>query len=154
VTQSLLLAIPQKVRSFDRQPGGSPPRRFRSWLKAVVRNALVDFARGAARGGRGAGGSSLGPALEAVEAQRDLVERLSDLFDLELLDEAMDRVRRRVQPATWAAFRLSALEGRPGKEAAAALSMPVAHVHVHRSRVQALIQEELQTLGEEGDEVD
>lgn len=155
VTQSLLLAIPQKVRTYDPAPQapGAPPRRFRSWLRAVVRNALVDFVRSQQRAGRGSGDSAVARQLEAAEAQRDLLERLSDLFDLELLEEAMARVKARVQPNTWEAFRLVALEGRTGREAAEALSMPVAHVHVHKGRVQAQIQEELKSMeGEDGED--
>jgi DNA-directed RNA polymerase specialized sigma24 family protein len=58
----------------------------------------------------------------------------------------MARVRLRVQPHTWQAFQLLALEGRSGAEVAAQLNMKVATVFVARSKVQKMIQEEVRQL--------
>ncbi len=55
-------------------------------------------------------GQSVDP-LRTVTARDDLVRRLEDEFDLELLDEAVDRVRQRVTAPTWEAFRLTAWSG-------------------------------------------
>src|SRR5207249_7422474 len=84
--------------------------------------------------------------LETVEDRDDLVKNLEAAFDRELLDEAMVRVRLRVQPRTWEAFRLAALEGLPGAEVAGRLGMEVANVYVARGNVQRMIREEYTRL--------
>ena len=58
------------------------------------------------------------------------------------------RVQRRVEPHTWDAFRLLALEGCSGAEAAGKLGMKVATVFVARSKVQKLLRQELAKLDE------
>jgi len=47
---------------------------------------------------------------------------------------------------TWSAFRLTALEGRSGAEAAAALGLSVAAVFMNKSRVQKMLREEVARL--------
>jgi RNA polymerase sigma-70 factor (ECF subfamily) len=84
--------------------------------------------------------------LELVAAREDLVKHLDEVYDRELLEEAMARVRLRLEARTWDAFRLLALEGRSGAEAAAALGMKVATALVARSKVQKLIRAELRKL--------
>jgi RNA polymerase sigma-70 factor (ECF subfamily) len=54
-----------------------------------------------------------------------------------------------VTPRTWEAFRLLAVEGRPGAEAAALLGMQVGAVFTARSRVQKMLQEQVAALERE-----
>jgi RNA polymerase sigma-70 factor (ECF subfamily) len=141
VTQVVLLKLAEKMRAFEYDPS----RSFRAWLKTVTRHAWLDS--GASRKAAvAAGGSHALELLQAVEAREDLVERLGEEFDRELLDEAMIRVRGRVVPRTWEAFERTALRGESGAEAARALSMKVATVFVARSKVQKMLQEELRKL--------
>jgi RNA polymerase sigma-70 factor (ECF subfamily) len=142
VTQTVLLKLAEKMQAFVYDPD----RSFRAWLKTVARNAWNDFWSG--RKAAAAGGSQAVELLRTVEAREDLVRRLDDEFDRELLDEAAARVRLRVTPRTWQAFELTAVQGRSGAEAAAALGMKVATVFVARSKVQKMLQEEVQRLEE------
>jgi RNA polymerase sigma-70 factor (ECF subfamily) len=66
--------------------------------------------------------------------------------DRELLEEATVRVKMRVTPKTWQAFERTAIQGQSGAEAAAALDMKVATVFVARSKVQKMLQDEIQKL--------
>ena len=84
--------------------------------------------------------------LQTVAARDDLVAKLEEEFDRELLEQATLRVRLRVEPHTWDAFQLVALEGHSGAEAAARLSMKVAAVFVAKGRVQKLLREEIDRL--------
>jgi RNA polymerase sigma-70 factor (ECF subfamily) len=84
--------------------------------------------------------------LSSVEARADLLQRLDQAFDQELLEEAKRRVRQRVAPHRWEAFRLTAEEGLSGAEAAARLKLPVAQVYVARSDVLQMLQEETRQL--------
>ena len=85
------------------------------------------------RPGAGSGDSRNLELLQTVEARDALVSDLDRECERELLDEALARVRLRVQPHTWQAFHLLAVEGRSGAEAAARLGMKVAAVFVARS---------------------
>jgi RNA polymerase sigma-70 factor (ECF subfamily) len=138
VTQSVLLALVERMRTFEYDPGG----RFRAWLKTVAYHAWAKFVGGRARREQ-VGGGDAQDRLAAAEAREDLATRLEAEYDRELADWAMVRVAARVEPHTWEAFRLTALDGLSGAEAAARLGMKVATVYVARSKVQRMIQEEV-----------
>jgi RNA polymerase sigma-70 factor (ECF subfamily) len=87
--------------------------------------------------------------LGAVEAQGDLARRLDEAFDQEMLKEACALVRLRVEPRTWHAFHLLAVEGLSGAEVARRLKMKVATVFVARSRVQRMLRNEISQLDRE-----
>jgi RNA polymerase sigma-70 factor (ECF subfamily) len=135
------------MQTFDYDPA----RSFRGWLKTVARHAWSDYTSGR-KAVVAAGGSHVLELLHTVEAREDLVRRLDDEFDRELLDEAMARVRVRVTPRTWEAFERTALQGQSGAEAAQGLGMKVATVFVARSKVQKMLREEMQKLDEPGEE--
>ena len=84
--------------------------------------------------------------LLAIPARDDLVQRLGQEFDRELLEQAQLRVRLRVAPHNWEAFRLTALEGVPAGETAQRLAMKIANVYAARSSVQRLLREEVEKL--------
>jgi RNA polymerase sigma-70 factor (ECF subfamily) len=119
---------------------------FRAWLKTLTHHAWQDFVESRRRAGAGQGGTEVLETLHQTAAREDLIERLEKEFDRELLNLAMQRVKARVQPHTWEVFRLLALEGLSGAEAAARLGMKVATVFVARSKVQRMIEEETRRL--------
>jgi DNA-directed RNA polymerase specialized sigma24 family protein len=142
--------VPERPAEPPRPDGGLQlrpgPGRFRGWLKTVTHHALCDFLSARLRDGAGGGDGQVESLLLCVEAREDLARRLAEEFDLELAEAAMRRVQRRVEPRTWEAFRLTALDGRPARKAAAELSMPVATVFEYKSRVTRMIQQEVQRL--------
>jgi RNA polymerase sigma factor (sigma-70 family) len=142
VTQQVLLKLAHKMRTFTYDPTKS----FRAWLKTVTHHAWRDFVEGRDRPGAGSGDTRIQEALQTVQAREGLVSELDEEFTRDLLEEAMARVRLRVQPHTWQAFHLLAIEGRSGAEAAEQLGMKVATVFVARSKVQKMIQEEVRKL--------
>jgi RNA polymerase sigma-70 factor (ECF subfamily) len=144
VTQTVLLKLATKMRDFSYDPGKS----FRAWLKTVARRAWMDFADGRRRAGVGSGDSEVLEQLLSVAARDDLLGRLEEGFDRELLEEAGRRVRLRVEPRTWEAFRLTALEGLSGAEASAQLGMRASQVYVAKRRVQQMLQDEVRKLGQ------
>jgi RNA polymerase sigma-70 factor (ECF subfamily) len=140
VTQAVLLKLLDKMRTFVYDPAQS----FRAWLKTVTHNALSNYLRSGRR--QTAAGGDPAAVLETVEARDGLERQLEEEFDRELLEEAMARVRLRVAPARWDAFRLTALEGLSGADAATRLGILVATVYTARSKVQKLLQEEVRKL--------
>jgi RNA polymerase sigma-70 factor (ECF subfamily) len=141
VAQAVLLKLLSAMKQFRYDPA----RSFRAWLKTVTQNAWNSFL--ASR--------RANPALNAVQfdwlvdshdALADLEQTMEDAYDRELLVPAMRRVEKRVKPATWQAFRLTAIENRPGAEVAKELQMKVTHVFVAKHRVQKMLEEEVRIL--------
>jgi RNA polymerase sigma-70 factor (ECF subfamily) len=142
VTQNVLVKLAQKMRDFTYDP----TRSFRAWLKTLTAHAWSDFFQARQRPGLGSGDSAVNGLLHSTEAREDLVKHLEEEFDRELLEEAMLRVQLRVAPQTWQAFRLTALEGLSGAEAAARIPMQVAQVFVAKRRVQNMLRQEVARL--------
>jgi RNA polymerase sigma factor (sigma-70 family) len=144
VAQDVLAKLTQKMASFryDRS------RCFRAWLKTITQRVLSDLMASRRR----VVGSRAIPLLETVEARADLERRIEEIFNRELLDLAISRVRERVAPATWDAFRLTAFEECTGAQASRLLDMPVASVFVAKHRVQKMLKDEIQKLEGTGEE--
>ena len=142
VTQTVLLLLARKMSTFAYDPS----RSFRGWLKTLTQHAWSDFTTARKKADQGTGDSRIEERLYNVAARDDLVTRLNAEFDQELLEAAMVRVRLRVQPQTWDAFRLTALEGLSGADAAEQLKMRVATVFNAKSKVHRMLQEELRKL--------
>ena len=141
VAQEILLKLARKLRNFAYNPKSS----FRGWLKTVAHHAWRDFVDGQ-RLTRSIADERVWELLQSVEAREDLVHRLEDAFDYELLEAAKVQVRLRVAPHTWEAFHLVAIEGQPAAEVAAKVHMQVAMVYVAKSKVQKMLQEEIRKL--------
>ena len=146
VTQTVLVKLAEKMRTFTYDPA----RSFRAYLKTLTHYAWCDFLEARKRPGVGSGGSEVLQVLHAVEARDDLVQHLNQEFDQELLEEATTRVRQRVEPHTWEAFRLTALDGLSGAAAAERLGLNVATVFKAKSKVQKMLQEAIRSLEEPG----
>ena len=70
-------------------------------------------------------------------------------YEQRLFTWAAEQVRPAVQPVTWQAFWLTAVEGKSGKEVAAALGMSVAAVYLAKSRVMARLKEKIRQVEEQ-----
>jgi RNA polymerase sigma factor (sigma-70 family) len=145
VAQIVLAKLAAKLPTFQYDPNLS----FRAYVKTLARYAWCDVL--ASRQHPGAGGSGDSVVLEllnTVEAREDLESRVAEAFYRELLDEAMARVRLRVEPRTWEAFHLTTLEGLTGAEAAERAGMEVATVYKAKSKVQKMLKEETRRIQE------
>ncbi|MEO1524983.1 MAG: sigma-70 family RNA polymerase sigma factor [Planctomycetota bacterium] len=147
VTQNILLKLAKQFGRFEYDPR----RSFRSWLKTVTESALRDFAM--ARGKQTAL-TSVQEVLDTKEARSDLLTRLAESYDLEILAVARDRVESLVDPVHWGVFRMMADEELSGAEAAIKSGVSVANAFAIKSRVQKLIRHEVQLLGNGEDELE
>lgn len=147
VTQEVLSKLVKVIRSFEYDPRRGS---FRGWLKTVTNNAVRDFLSELSAPGRGSGDTRIGAALGAIQdptAIGELTAALEEEAERTLLREAEERVRLRVQPQTWEAYRLAAVDSLPAVDVAMRLSMPVAEVYVAKSRVVKCLREEVERLG-------
>src|SRR5579871_5154091 len=119
VTQNVLLILAAQMKKF----AYDPTKSFRGWLKTITYRSWCQFARTRSKPGGGLGGDQNLDQLCSAEAGADFLQLLQQEGDRELLEKAMELVRLRVQPHTWEAFRLLALEGLSGAEAAEKLQM-------------------------------
>src|SRR5262249_24730907 len=87
--------------------------------------------------------------LDSRAALDDLRSRMEDAFDRELLDLAMRRVEKRVKPANWRAVQLTAIDQRPGGDAAKGLGITVARRFIAKHGVQRMLEEEIRILRRE-----
>jgi RNA polymerase sigma factor (sigma-70 family) len=144
VAQDVLAKLTQKMASFRYDQS----RCFRAWLKTITQRVLSDLM---ANRKRSLGGLAI-PILDIRDARADLERRIEEIFNGELLEVAISRVRARVARPTWEAFRLMALEECTGAQASQSLGMPIASVFVAKHRVQKLLKEEIRKLDGSGNE--
>jgi RNA polymerase sigma-70 factor (ECF subfamily) len=142
VTQDVLLKLNGLMARFVYDSS----RSFRGWLKTLAHHAWRDLAAERRRSRLGGDDPSVMEILGSLPAGDDLVEQLDAEFRREVMDRAMERVRRRVAARTWDAFRLTAVEGWSGSAAAERLEMKIARVYGAKSEVKGMIREEVRKL--------
>jgi len=141
VTQNVLLDLARQMRTFVYRPSGS----FRAWLRTVAYRAWCDLVE-RRKGPAGTGNTGVLELLHSAEARESFLDQLERECDRELLEAAAQRVRQRVEPTSWEAFRLMTEEGLSGAEAAERLGLLAAAAFKAKSRVQKMLREELQAL--------
>jgi RNA polymerase sigma-70 factor (ECF subfamily) len=144
VTQEVLLRLARRLRNFSYDPAKG---RFRGWLQTVAHNAWRDLRDSRRRAGWGSADPRVQRLLDEQEDPSGLAATLEEQFEAELYGEAQLRVQLRVSGATWQAFQLLAIEGRPASEVAAKLRLKVAAVYAARHRVLKMLAAEIQKLG-------
>jgi RNA polymerase sigma-70 factor (ECF subfamily) len=109
--------------------------RFRTWLWQVCRSALVDWARRRRRQARAEDAwlRRLGESPSKDPGDSD--SRWETLHRRRVLTFALERVRTRSRPATWACFERHLLHGRPSAEVAGELGLSANAVDINCSRI-------------------
>lgn len=142
VTQTILLKLVRALQTFDYDGAQS----FRAWLKTLSHHAWHDLLT--SRRAVASGGGAIDNLLGSLPARDDLVAQVNAAYDCEIADCAMTRIRLRVQPQTWEAFRLTAVENVPATKVAELLGLRLMSVYKARSNVQKLLQDEIRYLTE------
>ncbi len=142
VTQMVLVKLVRHLPDFTYDPS----RSFRGWLRTLTAHSWSDFIGEQARGVRGSADTVVAEMLDTVQARVDLVRQLEETYDQELLELAKVEVSQRVEPHTWEAFHLTAIEGFAAEEAAARLGIRVSTVYRARHVVQTMLREAIAAL--------
>ena len=137
VSQNVLVKVWRQAASFRYDPS----KTFRGYLRRVVLTSVCDWADQSRRQPQLSSGGPVGRLLDDVPAREDLAARIERAYDTELLDAAMQEVQQRVEPHTWAAFRMLALEHRSGADVADQLGMQTNTAYVARKKVQRMIRD-------------
>lgn len=135
VCQDVLVRFWKQAAKFEYDPS----RRFRGYLRQILNSALSGWSatrNTAATPAASSGGDAL---LDALPAREELLQRIEEAYDTELLDVAMRDVKTRVKPHTWRAFEITAIERKPGSEAAEELGITADSVYAARRNVQKML---------------
>ena len=141
VAQTVLMKLLNAMQTFHYDPS----QRFRGWLKTIAHHAWQDLVR-SRRKLVEAGNVQSEEPLQSLAARDDLEQQLQAAYEQELVQCALARVRLRVQPMTWEAFRVTALDGMSGVEASAQLRMAVTSFYKAKSNVLRLLETEVRHL--------
>lgn len=139
VAQTVLVRFWRQSTRFQYDPS----RRFRRYLKRIVSTALADWHSDAPPTSLASDSDAVGAVVTSAAAREDLITRIEQAFDGERLRLAMAEVEKRVQPHTWQAFRLLALEHLSGRDVAERLGIEINTAYGARSKVLRMIRDVL-----------
>lgn len=141
--QDTLLVVTARIRDFRRRGTGS----FRLWIRTIAWHCLCDAMSMTRR-------HQIATTLDRIrttpDARQTLEEELDRLFEMQMLEDAMQRVRLKVAQNTWTAFALTALEGQSVQEVAELLQLSIDAVYAARGRVQRFISLEIRRMANQG----
>ena len=141
VTQQVLIRIAKYLRNFQYDAKQS----FRGYLQRMTGNAISDFFSCQHRQLPAEQFESIS-WMDSVEAKQELLQRLSEVFDLELLDFAMTRVRSRVSDKRWRAWHETTIRGRDNKAVADELEMSLGSLYAAKNQVAKQVRAEIELL--------
>lgn len=144
VTQDVLLAVSKDVANFNHN---GRPGAFRAWLKGILANRLRNFWRSRDRRPAASGGSEMDVRIAELDDPASQVTLLwNQEHDQHVLRELLAIVEPQFKPATWTAFRKTALEGVKPTVVAEELEISVNAVFIAKSRVLSRLRQEADGL--------
>lgn len=143
LTQEVLRGVAGAIGGFDFDPRQGT---FRGWLFTLAHRRLCDWLDHRQRRERGSGDSATLQRLHEQPGREEQAHWEQDL-ERETFARAAALIRPSLSETTWQAFWQTAVEGKSGKEVAAALGMTVGAVYLAKSRVMVRLKEQVAQLG-------
>jgi RNA polymerase sigma-70 factor (ECF subfamily) len=149
VVQETVLAVAKSIPSFQYDPAKCA---FKTWLLTVTRSKIANqFDKRARRHVtvNSADDSRSTPLMERVadvHAQEQLERAWDEEWTKNLMDAAIQRVKRRVSIEQFQMFDLFVLKGWTARDVAKTLGVTVAHVYVAKHRLGRLVRKEIAAL--------
>jgi RNA polymerase sigma factor (sigma-70 family) len=143
LAQELILTLPRRLRSYQREANDGGTNRFHTWLRAVVDHSVIDHFRQRARKTADFATGS-GELLQSWPVE-ELGTELSESHRRDV-DEVVARVRGRLQADTWAVYDEVSLRGVAAADAADRYGKSVRAVYSLVYRVNELLQAEYRRL--------
>ena len=150
VVQETVISVCKNIRGFKYRTEASS---FKSWLLQLTKWRIIDELRR-----RGREKEPLQMTRPNASSETATVERIPDPhglaleaiwdreWDRNLMDVAIERVKRRVEAKQYQLFDLNVLKKWPVRKIAATLQVNAAQVYLAKHRVSALIRREIQYL--------
>jgi len=143
LAQTVLVAVADAINRWEKL---NESTKFRHWLSKVTKNAILNALTRHPKD-RAVGGSDVRAILEETPSlDLDTEELIRHEYRRELYLRAAECVRRDVQPETWKAFELTAIEGRAIADVARTLGKPVGVVYTARSRVMLRLRDAVRAM--------
>ena len=142
LSQDVLTVLVKELPNFqhDLRPGS-----FRRWLRTITVNRLRNFWRSGKRRPVSAGNVDF--LLDQLEQPDSPLSRQWDEeHDRHVVARLLELLEPEFEPATWRAFRLLVLEGKPTSEVAAELNMSANAVRIAKSRILTRFRQEAEGL--------
>lgn len=135
LAQEVMTRAAARISDWEHSPDRGT---LRGWLSTVARNLVVDFLRQQGRRPQPLSDSLL---QRHTDSSASPAEWYSTEERRQIFRWAAGRARCQVQPLTWQAFWMTAVENRPPPVVATDLGMSVGAVYIARSRMMARIRE-------------
>jgi len=143
VVQHVLLVVHEAIG--DWRPSGRAGS-FRGWLIRTARRVCLRSLRDRSQRDRAVGGSSIVEKLHHLAAPDEADDTDERDWQHWAFCWAAGQIEREIEPATWRAFWLTAVEGIAAVDAAERLGMKIGTVYAAKCRVLARIRERVQEL--------
>ncbi len=149
VVQETVVCVAKDIRKFqcNRERG-----TFKGWLRNLTRWRIADhlrkrklFSSSAAANANGEGGT----ALEQIPDSAVVESLWDEEWRINLLETAIERVKRRVTGEQFQMFDLYVLKRWPVAKVARRLGVSVGSIYVAKHRISALLKKEVQLLEEQ-----
>lgn len=154
VVQETVVAVAKNIGRFTYDPKVCA---FKTWLLSVTRSKIANhFARRARQPAAPASGSpedssGTGPLGRIPDEQAGQWDKAWDEeWQKNLMDAAVQRVKRSVPIEHYQMFDLFVLKSWPAKDVAKTLGVTIAHVYVAKHRISKLIRKEVAALEAKG----
>ncbi len=132
---------------YEREKGG-----FRAWLFTITRNRLyTHFEKRQRVGATGNDTAQYELLSQAADHRNELNDAWEKEYMRQLAGRAMKLVEQEVEPNTWRAFQLTAVDGGSPAAAAKTLNMSTGAIYVAKSRVTARLRSVIERLQKEDD---
>ena len=142
LVQDVMRSVGTAIGRLDyaKEKGG-----FRAWLFTITRNKLSTHFEKRKRIGPTANDTV---QIDLLNNQSSGSNELDQRWELEhqrqLAADAMEKLKSTIDPNTWSAFELTAVEGLSAEDAGKQIGMSTGAVYVARSRVTAKLRSEIQ----------
>ena len=152
VVQETIISVTKYIHTYRYDPQVCS---FKTWLMHKTQWRIIDQVRKRppdfVRSLGGLTDRSVTPLLDQIADPESL--NLDSLWDDEweknLIDAAMQRIKRKIKPEHYQAFYLSAVRGLPARQIESTIGMNVAQIYLVRHRVARLIKKEVALLRQE-----
>lgn len=153
IVQETVLSVARNVGEFKYDPAVCS---FKSWMLQVTRWRILNQLNQRRTEARRFVDADTD--FSGLSGEKTVIEDIPDMhgFDLEahwdaeweanLLQAALERVKRRVEPAQFQIFDLYCLEGWPARKVAQTLGVGVGRVYLAKHRIGRLLKQELAAL--------
>jgi RNA polymerase sigma-70 factor (ECF subfamily) len=150
VVQETIIGVARKMETFRYDPQTCS---FKGWLMHITRRRVIDRLRkrqthpaatAALAGDTTTGGASW--QIADTAAEQAFESMWDEEWEKNLMDAALERVKRKVAPEHYQIFYLHGVKNMPARDIAQLLGASTAKVYVVRHRVARMVRREVQTL--------